>query len=221
MDAFVCRMMLVAVAGTCLATTIGCSSDNEANDPVAQETDQQEETKPDSQAKESKASDSDTETKANGSSEIDISEFLPEASGGTPEAASLTDLKFKLVAYTEKDGEVVRTKGSRKEYTNGEVRRHGKHTHYYTNGKPQSSGDYEDDRREGPWTFWHPNGQESKKGNYSAGLATGKWTAWYPDGKVQSEGAYDRSKQVGVWTFYAADGEPTTRDFSAKDDDAN
>jgi hypothetical protein len=210
------KIFLSILACAPLAALTGCGGSEDAVDqsdsPVA--------TPQTSAAETSTPTESSVETSRNKSPDntevLDLSEFFPEKKAPEPTSASLAGLKFQLRPYTEMDGDKVRAKGTRKEYTNGEIRRHGQHTYYYDDGKKQSSGEYEDDKKVGVWSFWHPNGQKSKEGKYVDGFAEGKWTLWYENGKVRSEGNYEHSRQVGEWTIYDASGKKSTRDFSAK-----
>jgi hypothetical protein len=48
-------------------------------------------------------------------------------------------------------------------------------THWYTEGRPQSEGCYQDGRRQGHWTFWTPDGavDPARTGQYVDGERTG------------------------------------------------
>jgi hypothetical protein len=207
------------IASLFLLSHLGCGSGDETvEQDKSPDTDSISSESNGTQDESNQPADSGVDTAANDSESsdgVDLSEFFPQKNDQAPTEASLSGLKFTLEPYTEvKDGKTL-TKGTRKVYTNSEVRRHGKHTHYYDDGKKQSSGDYEEDMKTGTWAFWFPNGEKSKEGAYVDGLAEGKWTMWYENGKIRSQGDHKRSRQVGVWTFYDLEDKKTTKDFSA------
>ena len=77
----------------------------------------------------------------------------------------------------------------------------------YEDGRPRSSGNYEEDVREGRWRFWARSGQLEISGDYRGGRRDGAWSGWHPDGSRRSQQAYDQGLRTGAWTLWYSNGQ--------------
>jgi antitoxin component YwqK of YwqJK toxin-antitoxin module len=79
-------------------------------------------------------------------------------------------------------------------YQNG--KRHGTFTYWHENGQMAATGEYNEDRAEGIWVWWHENGQKSAIGKYQDGALIGEWRWWNTDGRLTKQHEYDGTESI-------------------------
>lgn len=87
--------------------------------------------------------------------------------------------------------------------------RHGPARSWYSDGRPQSAGQYAEGVRTGHWWFWTQEGHVEREGDFLNGAEAGYWTVYRDDGSVSSEGPMKDGGKNGVWvSFDASNGVP-------------
>jgi antitoxin component YwqK of YwqJK toxin-antitoxin module len=96
------------------------------------------------------------------------------------------------------------------QYTSeGKDLRHGPSREWYASGKPQSDGNYQNDKRHGKFTFWHENGQVAVTGEYKDDQPDGLWVWFHENGLKSTVGKYENGTFIGEWRSWGEDGRLT------------
>lgn len=79
-------------------------------------------------------------------------------------------------------------------------------SYFYENGKPLSSGFFDNNQLSGPWSYFRDNGQPRDRGTYESGAQTHLWTYFHSNGQRKAEGLFYSGEKVGEWRYWNADG---------------
>ncbi len=90
--------------------------------------------------------------------------------------------------------------------------KHGLFTYYYSNGKPQIRGQYNNNEQADLWMTWHPGGERKDSVYFQTGYRHGPAASWFANGNPRYIGKYLYSYPDSSWTWYHENGKPSTKE---------
>lgn len=79
-------------------------------------------------------------------------------------------------------------------------------SYFYENGKPLSSGFFDNNQLSGPWAYFRDNGLPRDRGTYENGSQTHSWTYFHNNGQRKAEGLFYKGEKAGEWRYWDVGG---------------
>ncbi len=90
--------------------------------------------------------------------------------------------------------------------TEGNTERHGEYKYWYSNGKPEMSGSYDQGKETGGFVWYYENGVKQTEGYFVDGRREGNWNEWHANGTAKGTGMYAKGQRSGAWRSWHENG---------------